>query len=174
MEGAQGLDQPEALELASKTAADAAAQQDAAEQAAKAEAARQHAADAQAAQDEDRKRIAQVSVRAAGEFELGLNPLDSLTAQGACLMMRGAGGQPLLAPSSDRQVTTQEQRQHVRAAGWPPDVLQRLDAPDPPEPDPKHPRKRPPLPTGAGAAFGQVAYRLPATSPKEKGSLLFS
>lgn len=79
----QELDQPEALELASQTPAEAAAQQDAVEQAAKAEAARQRAADAQAARDEERKRIAQASVRAAAEFELGQDPLDSLTGQGS-------------------------------------------------------------------------------------------
>ena len=79
----QGLDQPPALELASQTPTEAAAQQEAAEQAAKASAARQRPADAQAARDDERKRIAQASVRAAAEFELGQDPLDSLTGQGS-------------------------------------------------------------------------------------------
>lgn len=82
-EGVQELDQPEALELASQTQAEAAAQKEAEDQAAKADAARQRAADAQAAKDEDRKRIAQASVRAADSFELGQDPLDSLTGQGS-------------------------------------------------------------------------------------------
>lgn len=60
-------------------------------QAAKAEAARQRAADAQAARDENRKRIAQASVRAAAEFELGQDPLDSLTGQGGLMFSRKVG-----------------------------------------------------------------------------------
>jgi hypothetical protein len=73
---------PEPLELASQTPAEAAALQESQEQAAKAEAAAKRAADVQASKDEDRKRIAQASVRAADEFELGQDPLDSLTGQG--------------------------------------------------------------------------------------------
>lgn len=79
----QGLDPTPALELESLAPAEAAAQQAAQEQAAKAETARQRAADAQAARDDERKRIAQASVRAADSFELGQDPLDSLTGQGS-------------------------------------------------------------------------------------------
>lgn len=68
--------------LTSYTAEEATQRQEAAEQAAKAEAARQRAADQAASQDENRKRIAQAGVRAADRFELGQDPLDSLTGQG--------------------------------------------------------------------------------------------
>lgn len=74
---------PEALELAAQTPAEAAARQDAQEQADKAEAAAKRAEDAAAKAEEDRKRIAQASVRAADRFELGQDPMDSLTGQGS-------------------------------------------------------------------------------------------
>ena len=74
---------PPALELAAQTPAEAAARQDAQEQADKAEAAAKRAEDAAAKAEEDRKRIAQASVRAADRFELGQDPMDSLTGQGS-------------------------------------------------------------------------------------------
>jgi hypothetical protein len=81
---------PEALELTALSPAQAAAQQDAQEQAAKAEAAAKRAEDAAAKAEEERKRIAQASVRAADRFELGQDPMDSLTGQG--LMFSRAPG----------------------------------------------------------------------------------
>ena len=90
---------PGTLELAAQTPAEAAALQDAQEQAAKAEAAAKRAADAAAAKEEDRKRIAQASVRAADRFELGQDPLDSLTGQGS--MFDDAPEQPRQAPEAD-------------------------------------------------------------------------
>lgn len=109
----QGLDQPPALELASQTPAEAAAQQEAQEQAAKAEAARQRAADAQAARDEERKRIAQASVRAADTFELGQDPLDSLTGQGSIF---DAPDQPQQAPAATEPVAQPITRADVEDA----------------------------------------------------------
>ena len=67
--------------LTAPARADIEAQQEARDKAEREEAARQRAADNAASQDEDRKRIAQASVRAAAEFELGQDPLDSLTGQ---------------------------------------------------------------------------------------------
>lgn len=52
-------------------------------QADKAKTAAERAADAAEARGDERKRIAQASVRAADNFELGQNPLDSLTGQGS-------------------------------------------------------------------------------------------
>lgn len=77
--------------LTSYTAEEATRRQEEAELAAKAEAARQRAEDQAASQDENRKRIAQASVRAAAEFELGQDPLDSLTGQGGLMFSRTAG-----------------------------------------------------------------------------------
>jgi hypothetical protein len=76
------LGSPPALELESLAPAQAAAQQAAQEQAAKAEAAAKRAEEAAAKAEEERKRIAQASVRAADSFELGQDPMDSLTGQG--------------------------------------------------------------------------------------------
>lgn len=67
--------------LTAPTEADIIARQDAAEAAQRKEEAADRAAKQQAEQDEDRKRIAQASVRAADTFELGQDPLDSLTGQ---------------------------------------------------------------------------------------------
>jgi hypothetical protein len=67
--------------LTAPARADIEAQQEARDKAEREEAARQRAADNAASQDENRKRIAQASVRAAAEFELGQDPLDSLTGQ---------------------------------------------------------------------------------------------
>lgn len=79
---------PEALELAAQTPAEAAARQAAQEQADKAEAAAKRAEDAAAKAEEERKRIAQASVRAADRFELGQDPMDSLTGQGGLMFSR--------------------------------------------------------------------------------------
>ncbi|MFY9460466.1 MAG: LPD38 domain-containing protein [Aquabacterium commune] len=70
-------------QAAPATGAQAAAQQGAQEQAAKAEAAAKRAEDAAAKAEEERKRIAHASVRAADSFELGQDPMDSLTGQGS-------------------------------------------------------------------------------------------
>jgi hypothetical protein len=98
-----------ALELTAPTAADITAQQDRAESAAQAEAARKRAADAAAAQDEDRKRIAQASVRAADTFELGQDPLDSLTGQvgmfdapAAAAQQKASHTRPICSPCGTR------------------------------------------------------------------------
>ena len=82
--------EPPALELAAQTPAEAAVRQDAQEQADKAEAAAKRAADVAAAKEDDRKRIAQASVRAADNFELGQDPMDSLTGQGGLMFSRAA------------------------------------------------------------------------------------
>lgn len=83
---------PEALELTALSPVEAAAQQSAQEQAAKAEAAAKRAEDAAAKAEEERKRIAQASVRAADTFELGQDPMDSLTGQGGLMFSRTAAG----------------------------------------------------------------------------------
>ena len=75
--------EPAALELAAQTPAEAAARQEQAEQAEKSQAATKRAADAAAKAEDERKRIAQASVRAADRFELGQDPMDSLTGQGS-------------------------------------------------------------------------------------------
>lgn len=114
----QGLDQPEApanqaqeatenvaseaLELTALSPVQAAAQQDAQEQAAKAEAAAKRAEDAAAKAEDERKRIAQASVRAADTFELGQDPLDSLTGQGS--IFDDAPEQPQQAPTATEPV----------------------------------------------------------------------
>lgn len=85
---------PEALELAAQTPAEAAARQDAQEQADKAEAAAKRAEDAAAKAEEERKRIAQASVRAADSFELGQDPMDSLTGQGGLMFSRTGAKSP--------------------------------------------------------------------------------
>ena len=69
--------------LTSPTQADIEAQQDRAEQAAKQSAAQRLAAEKQAAQDEDRKRIAKASEAAASTFTLGGDAMDNLTGQGS-------------------------------------------------------------------------------------------
>jgi hypothetical protein len=76
--GAEGQSEPL---LTNPTEADIIARQDAAEAAKREQEAADRAAKQQADQDEDRKRIAQASVRAADTFELGQDPLDSLTGQ---------------------------------------------------------------------------------------------
>ena len=85
--------------LTAPTRADIEAQQEARDKAEREEAARQRAADQAASQDENRKRIAQASVRAAAEFELGQNPLDSLTGQGS--IFDDAPAQPAPTAASD-------------------------------------------------------------------------
>jgi hypothetical protein len=77
--------------LTAPTRADIEAQQEARDKAEREEAARQRAEDQAASQDENRKRIAQASVRAAAEFEFGQDPLDSLTGQGGLMFSRTAG-----------------------------------------------------------------------------------
>jgi hypothetical protein len=77
--------------LTAPTRADIEAQQEARDKAEREEAARQRAEDQAASKDENRKRIAQASVRAAAEFELGQDPLDSLTGQGGLMFSRTAG-----------------------------------------------------------------------------------
>jgi len=72
---------PEAPALSAYTPAEAQAQQAQQEQATKAEAARKAAEQKQAADEDDRKRIAAASVVAADTFELGQDPMDSLTGQ---------------------------------------------------------------------------------------------
>lgn len=73
--------QPAAPALTSYTPADIQSQQQAQEQAAKSEASAKRAADNQAKADDDRQRIAAASVAAADSFELGQDPMDSLTGQ---------------------------------------------------------------------------------------------
>ncbi len=67
--------------LTSYTPADIQSQQQAQQQAAKADAAAKRAEDAAATEADNRKRIAAASVAAADSFELGQDPLDSLTGQ---------------------------------------------------------------------------------------------
>ncbi len=102
---------PGALELAAQTPAEAAALQDAQEQAAKAEAAAKRAADAAAAKEEDRKRIAQASVRAADRFDLGQDPLDSLTGQGSIF----DAPEPAPAPQPITRADVEDAKQQARA-----------------------------------------------------------
>ena len=92
--------EPPSLELAAQTPAEAAARRDAQEQADKAEAAAKRAEDAAAKAEEDRKRIAQASVRAADRFELGQDPMDSLTGQGAMFSRTGAQSSNAQQPTS--------------------------------------------------------------------------
>lgn len=75
--------EPATLELAAQTPAEAAASQEQAERAEQAQAAAKRAADAAVKAEDERKRIAQASVRAADRFELGQDPMDSLTGQGS-------------------------------------------------------------------------------------------
>ncbi len=72
---------PPALELSAPTPAGIEAQQARQERAAKADAAAKRADAAAAQADDDRKRIAAASVAAADSFELGQDPMDSLTGQ---------------------------------------------------------------------------------------------
>lgn len=109
--------EPGTLELESLAPAEAAAQQAAQEQAAKAETARQRAADAQAARDDERKRIAQASVRAADNFELGQDPLDSLTGQGSIFDAQdGKGGQPMFSRKGAGGITPEQRAENF--ARW--------------------------------------------------------
>ena len=85
--------EPAALELAAQTPAEAAADQEQAEQAEKSQTAAKRAEDAAAKAEEDRKRIAQASVRAADSFELGQDPMDSLTGQGGLMFSRAAAAE---------------------------------------------------------------------------------
>ncbi|MDD2711295.1 MAG: hypothetical protein PHU77_00105 [Simplicispira sp.] len=79
---------PAALDLTAPTPADIESQQQAQEQTAKTEATRKRTDAAAAQAGDDRKRIAVASVDAADSFELGQDPLDSLTGQGGLMFSR--------------------------------------------------------------------------------------
>lgn len=115
--------EPPALELAAQTPAEAAARQDAQEQADKAEAAAKRAEEADAKAEEERKRIAQASVRAADRFELGQDPMDSLTGQGG-LAFSFAGARAAtadkhaLVTAQDRLSAGEDAETVRRETGW--------------------------------------------------------
>lgn len=98
--------------LTAPTEADIVARQDAAEAAQRKEEAADRAAKQQAEQDEDRKRIAQASVRVADTFELGQDPLDSLTGQQS---MFDAPQEPEKPVVSANTVFTEDAAERARA-----------------------------------------------------------